>query len=222
MKIAILGGTGRQGSGLAMRWARAGHQVIIGSRMADKAERVAAELTARLDGMATVVGLENPAAAAACEVAVLSVPYSSQLPILASVRDELAGKLLISTVAPLKPPRVSWAWRPEAGSAAQEAQDYLGDAIPVIIAFQNISAGHLADLDHQIDCDVLICGDGKAQKMVVESLVADAGARALDAGPLVNASVVEGLTAVLIGLNARGRTRDLGIRITGLESQELA
>ena len=218
MKIAILGGTGWQGSGLAVRWAKAGHQVILGSRTAGKAERVAAELTARVDGTVTVVGLENPAAAAACEVAVLSVPYSSQLPILASVRDELAGKLLISTVAPLKPPKVSWAWRPEAGSAAQEAQDYLGEATPVIIAFQNVSAGRLADLDHQIDCDVLICGDKKTQKMVVGSLASDAGMRALDAGPLVNASVVEGLTAVLIGLNVRGRTKDIGIRITGLGS----
>jgi NADPH-dependent F420 reductase len=216
VKIAILGGTGKLGSGLAMHWAIAGHDVIIGSRSAGKAARVAAELTERLDGAATVEGLDNPTAATACQVAVLSVPYSAQLAVLESVRQQLAGKLLISVVVPLRPPRVSRAWRPEAGSAAQEAQELLGDGTPVVIAFQNISAASLADPDYQIDGDVLVCGDEKAHKAVAENLVADVGMRALDAGPLVNAAVVEGLTAVLIGLNARYGIQDAGVRITGL------
>jgi NADPH-dependent F420 reductase len=216
MRIAVLGGTGRQGSGLAVRWARAGHQVFIGSRSSDKADQVARALNARLEGAAPVVGLVNQAAAAAGEVAVLSVPYSAQLPLLEGVLEELSGKLLISVVVPLRPPQVSWAWRPEAGSAAQEAQALLGSGSSVVAAFQNVSSGQLARLEHQLDCDVLVCGDHESDKIVAARLAADAGLRALDAGPLCNASVVEGLTAVLIGLNARYGVKGAGIRITGL------
>ncbi len=216
MKIAVLGGTGKQGSGLAIRWIRAGHEVIIGSRTADKAERVAAELSAQLGDGTTIVGLDNAAAAAACEVAVLSVPYDSQLPILEGVKSGLTNKLLISVVVPLKPPKVSHVWRPEAGSAAEEAQRFLGEATPVVAAFQNISADHLADPNHEIDCDVLICGDRKADKEIAQRLVSDANMRPVDAGPLVNASVVEGLTAVLIGINIRHKVKGAGVRVTGL------
>ena len=220
IKIAILGGTGKLGSGLALRWARAGHSVIVGSRSAFKAERAAARLTELLQGAGTVAGLDNPAAAAAAEVVVLSVPYDSQLPILESVRGELVGKLLVSVVVPLRPSAVSRVWRPLAGSAAQEAQDYLGEATPVVIAFQNVSAGHLADLDHQFDSDVLICGDKAAHKELSAGLVVDAGLRPIDAGPLVNAGVAEGLTAVLIGVNSRHQARGTGLRITGLGSKD--
>jgi hypothetical protein len=216
MIIAVLGGTGEQGSGLALRWARAGHQVILGSRMAEKAERVAQELCERLGGQVHVTGADNPSAAAVADVVVLSVPYSSQLSILNSVRDQLVGKLLISVVVPLRPPKVSHAWRPEAGSAAMEAQSFLGADIPVVVAFQNISSAHVADPAHEVESDVLICGDKSEHKAVAGRLAADAGMRAVDAGPLANASVVEGLTAVLIGINIRHRVAGAGIRITGL------
>jgi hypothetical protein len=215
MIIAVLGGTGEQGSGLAVRWAKAGHRVILGSRTAEKAERAAEALRGRL-GQGDIRGSDNPAAAAAADVVVLSVPYDSQLGILESARDEIRGKVLITVVVPLRPPKVSHAWRPEAGSAAMEAQGHLGGDTPVVAAFQNIGASHLADPDHPIDSDVLICGDKAENKSVAIDLAMDAGMRAIDAGPLVNASVVEGLTAVLIGINKRHRVPGAGIRITGL------
>jgi NADPH-dependent F420 reductase len=218
MRIAVLGGTGRQGSGLALRWARAGHQVYVGSRSADRADRAARALNGRVSSVAGVVGLTNQAAAAAGEVAVLSIPYGAQLPLLETVLEELSGKVLITVVVPLRPPQVSWVWQPEAGSAAQEAQALLGSATSVVAAFHNVSSGHLARLEHQIDCDVLVCGDSESDKAVAARLAADAGMRALDAGPLCNASVVEGLTAVLIGLNARYGVEGAGIRITGLNA----
>jgi NADPH-dependent F420 reductase len=130
------------------------------------------------------------------------------------------GKLLISVVVPLRPPAVDVAWRPEAGSAAQEAQTFLGDATPVLIAFQNVSAANLADLDHQGESDVLICGEERAHKEVVASLVIDAGLRPVDGGPLANAVVVEGLTPLLIGINMRHKASGTGLRITGLGSEE--
>jgi NADPH-dependent F420 reductase len=217
-KIAILGGTGRLGSGLALRWARSGHQVIIGSREVEKAESTAAELAQHVDGPGAFAGLDNSAAAAAGDLAVLAVPYPSQLSMLETVRDALVGKLLITVVVPLRPPAVTVAWRPPAGSAAQEAQDYLGGDTPVIIAFQNVSAAHLADLGRKLEGDVLLCGEKQAHKELVASLVRDTGLRPIDAGPLANAAVVEGLTPVLIGVNSRFKAGGTGVRITGLKA----
>jgi NADPH-dependent F420 reductase len=216
-EIAILGGTGRLGSGLALRWARAGHQVLLGSRRADKAERIAAQLAELVPGTGTIIGMDNLAAAVAGDLAVLSVPYPSQLSILETVRDALVGKLLITVVVPLRPPAVSVAWRPPAGSAAQEAQTFLGEGTPVLIAFQNISAVHLAELDHKLEADVLICGEKRSHKELVATLVLDAGLRPIDAGPLANAAVVEGLTTLLIGVNRHYKARGTSLRITGLE-----
>lgn len=217
MRIAVLGGTGKQGSGLAMRWARAGHELLIGSRSAVKAEQLAAQLAGRFKGAGSITGMDNRAAAVACEGAVLSVPYNSQLPILETVRDALAGKWLVSVVVPLRPPELGRVWRPEAGSAAQEAQDLLGEATPVIAAFQNVSAEHLADPDHEIDCDVLVCADQEGYQELAQGLVREAGMRPVWVGPLANASVVEGMTALLISINRRYQVRGAGIRITGLD-----
>ena len=217
MKIAVLGGTGAQGAGLALRWARAGHEVLIGSRTAGKAEQAAERIKDRLHGSGTICGLDNPAAAAACQVAVLAVPYPHQLAALAEAREGLAGKLLVSVVVPLQPPHVARVWRPPAGSAAEEAQEFLGPDTPVVAALQNVSAAHLAELERPIDCDVLICGDRKSDKEIVQGLVREAGMRPVDAGPLVNAGVVEGLTAVLIGINIRYKVPGAGIRVTGLD-----
>lgn len=219
MKIAILGGTGDEGSGLAFRWAAVGHDVVIGSRAAEKALRVAAELNAELDGV-TIAGADNLAAAEAAELVVLSVPYSAQEKTLAGVLPALAGKILLTVVVPVGKPAAR-VWRlPSGMSAAEEAQAQVGDDVRVVAAFQNISAHHLMDLDHAIDCDVLICGQKAADKDIVAQLCAGAGMRGVNAGSLPNASVVEGFTSVLIGINIRYGVKDSGIRITGLPSAD--
>jgi len=218
--IAILGGTGDEGMGLGFRWAAAGYPVVIGSRVAERAIATAVELTNQLGEVggdhALVSGADNVAATAQAEIVVLSVPYSAQEATLTAVQAELAGKLLISVVVPLQPPKVSHVWRPAAGSAAQEVQAQLGEGARVVAAFQNVSAHHLRDLDHVVECDVLVCGDRKEDKQVAIELAAAAGLRGVDAGPLVNASIAEGFTAVLIGINIRHKIKDAGIRITGI------
>ena len=215
--IAVIGGTGAEGSGLVVRWAAAGYPVVIGSRSQEKAQAVAAELSALLPvGSATVRGETNAEAAAAANIVVLSVPYTSQAETAAQIAEASQGKLVITVVVPLKPPKVSVVWRPEAGSAAQELQQQLGDPVQIVAAFQNIAAGHLRDLEWQPECDVLYTGDHKEAKAVARELIQAAGFVGIDAGPLANASVVEGLTALLIGINARHKVPNSGIRITGI------
>jgi NADPH-dependent F420 reductase len=189
--------------------------VVIGSRLAEKGQRVAAELKELLPEGA-ISGTDNLTALGGADAAVLAVPYGAQEPTLAGLADALAGKLLISVVVPLGNP-VARVWRPPSGlSAAEEAQQQLGDDVRVVAAFQNISAHHLTDLDHEMDCDVLVCGDKKDDKQVAIDLCSDAGMRGINAGALQNASVVEGLTSVLIGINIRNKIKNAGIRITGL------
>lgn len=213
--IAVIGGTGHEGSGLALRWAATGLDVIIGSRQAAKAEQAATQINDRL-GRPAARGMENAAAAAAARVVVLTVPYSAHADTLTAIRDAVQGKVLVDVTVPLRPPKVSRVWIPEGRSATEEAQALLGPGARVVCAFQNISAEHLSDLDHAIDSDVLICGDDAAAKAVVLELAARAGMRGIDAGPLQNAVVVEGLTAVLIGINLRYKVKGAGVRITGL------
>lgn len=221
MKIAILGGTGPEGQGLGMRWAAAGHELLIGSRAAERGADAAAEMNALLPaGAPTVRGGGNLEMAQEAEQVVLSVPYQAQEPTLAAVAPALQGKILITVVAPLQPPKVSHVWLPPAGSAAQEAQQQLGDGVRVVAAFQNVSAVLLKQLDHELDTDVLICGDDKAAKELARTLARDAGMRGIDAGPLQNAAVAEGLTAVLIGVNIRAKIKHSGIRITGLPDED--
>lgn len=216
MKIAILGGTGNEGFGLGFRWAAAGYEIIIGSRSAEKGGRAAADLLSRLpDG--AISGTDNLSAAQAAELVVLSVPYGAQAGTLETVKEALAGKLLVTVVAPTgeKAARV---WRPPGGlSAAEEAQEQLGEQTRVVAAFQNVGAHHLLDLNHQMDCDVLVCGDKKADKQIVLQLCNDAGIRGVNAGSLQNASVAEGMTSVLIAVNIIHKVKSAGIRITGLE-----
>jgi NADPH-dependent F420 reductase len=215
--IAVIGGTGREGPGLALRWAKSGrYQVLIGSRQQEKAERVASELNARL-GRNLIRGLVNPDAAAAADMVVLTVPYSAHVPTLESIRAGLRGKILVDVTVPLQPPQVSRVHIPPGGSAAAEAQALLGSDVRVVAAFQNVGAAHLQDPDHPIDSDVLVCGDDKEAKAEVIALAEAAGMRGLDAGPLQNAVVAEGLTAVLIGINIRYKAKGAGIRITGIE-----
>lgn len=215
--IAVIGGTGAEGSGLILRWAAAGYPIVIGSRSEDKAATVAAELSGKLPpGSAAIRGADNAAAAAAADLVVLSVPYSAQEATIAQIHAGAQGKILITVGVPLKPPKVSTAWRPPGGSAAQEAQAQLGEAVRVVGAFQNISAEHLGDLGWMPDSDVLITGDDKEAKTVTAELAAAAGFTGIDAGPLANSAVVEGLTAVLIGINIRHKVKGSGIRITGI------
>ncbi len=215
--IAVIGGTGAEGSGLVVRWAAAGYPVVIGSRSAEKAEAVAAEFNALLPaGSGPVSGATNAEAATSSELIVLSVPYESQAGMAEQIAAGAQGKIVVTVVVPLKPPKVSVVWSPEAGSAAQELQQQLGPDVQIVAAFQNIAAGHLRDLAWQPDCDVLYTGDSKEAKAATLDLIRAAGFFGVDAGPLANSSVVEGFTAVLVGINARNKVKNSGIRITGI------
>jgi len=218
MKIAILGGTGKEGSGLGFRWAAAGHEIIIGSRTEEKGRRAAEELQAAWPA-AAISGCDNVTAADDAELVVLSVPYEAQQATLTDVRAVLQGKMLVTVVAPLGQPKARVMRLPSGRSAAEEAQMQLGSNVTVIAAFQNISATHLRDLDHPLDCDVLICGERAADKDIVAGLCRDAGMRGINAGALANAVVAEGLTAVLLGINVRHKITGAGIRITGLPEE---
>ncbi len=213
--IAILGGTGNEGPGLAIRWAKAGHTVIIGSREAEKAQRVADEINAKL-GASLVVGMTNTDAARACEIAVLTVPYTAQNALLETLKEALQGKTLVNVNVALNPSKASQVYIPPEGSASEQAQAILGPNVNVVAAFQNVGAHTLEDPDKPLACDVLVCGDKKAAKTVAIQLAEDIGTRGIDAGPLVNAKVVEGLTSILIGINIRYKVPGSGIRITGL------
>lgn len=215
--IAVLGGTGAEGSGLAMRWARAGLKVIIGSRLEAKGAAAAAAFNERIGAVThPLTGMDNHSAAQAADIAVLTVPYAAHLTTLGDVKDALQGKILLDVTVPLAPPKVSTVQLPAAGSACQEAQNFLGDAVQVVAAFQNISAEHLGDPDHDLDCDVLVAGNSKEAKQVAIELARLAGLAAFDAGPLANAGVIEGMTSVLIGINIRHKIKGAGIRLTGV------
>ncbi|MFN3705064.1 MAG: NADPH-dependent F420 reductase [Thermoflexales bacterium] len=214
MKIAVIGGTGKEGSGLALRWAHAGHEVIIGSRDAEKAQHVAEELSLALGNGKRILGADNLSAALQAEVVVLSVPYAAHSDTIAAIRSGLSGKVVVDVTVPLNPNDYLRVFVPPGGSAAKEAQAAAPEA-RVVAAFQNISATHLKKLDATIDCDVLVCADDDEAKQVGMQLVADAGMKAWDAGPLDNAVVVEGLTPILLGINKRHKVKGAGIRITG-------
>jgi 8-hydroxy-5-deazaflavin:NADPH oxidoreductase len=214
MRIAIIGGTGKEGSGMALRWARAGHTVFIGSRDAGKAAAMATELGAQLGQ--SLRGGSNAEAIAASEIAVLSVPYAAHRATLEELRNALAGRTLIDITVPLQPPKIAQVHPPAGQSAALEAQALLGEATPVVAAMHHVSAAHLRDLDHAIDCDVLACSDDKAALEQAMALIADLGVRVLDAGVLRNAIALESLTPLLLHLNRQQKGRSCGIRITGL------
>lgn len=213
--IAILGGTGKEGKGLAYRWARTGYKVLIGSRTPKKAMDAAEELNSMLDGGVHIDGLENPEAAQRADIVVLTVPYAAHRATLESVQGIIQGKLLVDVTVPLVPPKVSTVQMPEAGSAAQEAHQILGEGVEVCSAFQNISHEHLLG-DRNIDCDVLVTGTSKDARAETIQLVEDIGLKGWDAGPIQNSVVVEGLTSVLIGINKKYGTTHAGIIITGV------
>ncbi len=211
--LAVLGGTGNLGKALACRWAKAGYQVIVGSRAARKAQRAAADI-AEQTGSSAVRGLENPAAAAAAEIVVLTVPYESQRATLEAVKAALQGKILIDTTVPLVPPKVARVQLPPEGSAAKAAQGLLGDGVRVVSAFHNVAARHLAEA-HDPDCDVLVFGDDRAAREAAVSLVEAAGMRGLHAGAIDNSVAAEAMTSVMIFINRHYKIDGASIRITG-------
>ena len=215
LTIAILGGTGKEGKGLAYRWAKAGYRVIIGSRSSEKAITTASQIIEMLDGASSTVGASNAEAAGQADIAVLTVPYSAHRETLESVKDSLKGKILIDVTVPLMPPKVSKVQMPPAGSAAQEAQQILGEDVQVVAAFHNISHEHLLK-DLPIDCDVLVAGTSKEARVEALKLVVAAGLIGWDAGPIENSVVLEGLTSVLININRLYGSTHAGIKITGV------
>jgi 8-hydroxy-5-deazaflavin:NADPH oxidoreductase len=215
IRIAVLGGTGQEGSGLARRWAAAGYDVTIGSRDVEKAQHAAAALNTTL-GKDSVRGMTNRDAAAQADLVVMTVPYAAHAATLESVKDVVLGKVFVDVTVPLDAQNVRRVKMPAAGSASAEAQQLLGEAVRVVAAFQNISAEHLRSLDHEIECDVLVCGNDKDAKRQVIELAQAARIQAWDAGPIENAMVVEGLTSVLINLNVKHKVKAAGVRITGI------
>ena len=206
--VAVIGGTGAEGAGLAARWARAGYRVIVGSRNTDNAVEAAAAIGAE--------GMDNAAAVAACDIAVLTVPYSAQRATLTGLREGLQGKILVDVTVPLVPPKVMRVQLPEEGCAALIAQAVLGNDVRVVSAFQNVSAGHLNDPDYVIDCDVLITGDHPEARAEVVKLATAAGLNGVEAGPLDNAVAAEAMTSLLIWMNRKYKSPGAGIRITAL------
>lgn len=213
--IAVLGGAGKEGGGLALRWAHAGRSVVIGSRDPDRAALAAAEINAKI-GSDNAIGTTNEEAAAQADIIVLAVPYAAQRNTIAGVAASLQGKMLIDVTVPLVPPKVSRVQLPENGSAVEAIQTMLGDGVKVVSAFQNISSHHLTHLDEKIDCDVLVCADDPAAADLVVELAKEIGLGAWNAGVLANSVVAEALTSVLISLNRRYKVSDSGIRITGI------
>ena len=211
--IAVLGGTGEEGSGLAARWVAAGYRVLLGSRSSEKALEVASKIGAE--------GLDNRAAAGACDIAVLTVPYQAQRATLTELRDSLQGKIVVDVTVPLVPPKVMRVQLPEEGSAAQIAQAVLGDGVRVVSAFQNVSAGHLKDPDGVVDCDVLVTGDDPAARADVVTLAEAAGLTAIEAGPLDNAAAAEALTSLLIWINRKYKSAGAGVRITAVPGRKV-
>jgi NADPH-dependent F420 reductase len=213
--IAVLGGTGAEGSGIAVRLARAGHTIVIGSRSPEKAVGLCEELAALAPG-SRITWADNLSAAAAADLVILTVPYLAQQATVLEVREALVGKILVDATVPLMPPKVARVQLPEGGSAVAAVQKALGESVRVVSAFQNVSAHHLRDLDHAVDCDVLVCGDDVAAREVVIGLAADMGLRAWHGGPVVNSAAVEALTSLLIAINSRYKVSGAGIRITGI------
>ena len=211
--ISILGGTGDLGTGLAIRWSKAGHSIIIGSRTQEKADAALAELK-KISPDTPAQAMENGAAAEAGEIVVLTVPFAHQLSTLESVRSALSGKILIDVTVPLMPPKVGTVQMPEAGSAGKQAQDLLGDDVMVVTAFQNIAA-HLLQEDVQIECDVLVAGNKKAARDTVIELVEQAGMNGWHAGPIENSAAAEALTSILIQINRKHDISHSGIKIVG-------
>jgi len=217
--IAILGGTGPAGTGLALRWARAGETIIIGSRDAERAQATAAKIKQNAGDQSNVSGMENSAACAAADILMLTVPFESQATLLKQLKPSIrAGSILIDASVPLaagvggRASRTLGVWQ---GSAAQQTAELVPKGVSVVAAFHNVSAD-LLNGDGPLDCDVIVCSDDSDASQLTRKLAAKIpGVRAIDGGKLENSRIVEQITALLIGLNIRHKGHS-GIRITGL------
>ena len=214
MNIAILGGTGKEGAGLAGRWALVGHSIIIGSRDPERAKAKAAELR-EVTNRLPIIGHSNREAAELGEVVVLALPASGLAATLPEARAATRGKVVVSTVVPLTFGGPRLFTPPPEGSAAEQAQALLPEA-RVVAAFHHIAAHELAETDHDIACDLLMCGNDPIAKEAVSVLGTSMGLRVIDVGPLSNAGPIEGITAVLATINRRYKLKNAGITITGL------
>jgi len=215
--ISILGGTGAQGSALALRWVNSGYPVVIGSRNTQKAAKTCEEIASQVE-KAKLSHDDNAAAAAKGEIVVLCVPYASQRATVEAVRPALEGKILIDATVPLVPPKVARVQLPEGGSAVAAIQAMLGDAVKVVSAFQNVAAHVLGDLSSKVECDVLVCGNDIEARETVIKLAGDIGMRAIHAGPIANSAAAEALTSILISINSRYKVSGAGVRITRLDT----
>jgi 8-hydroxy-5-deazaflavin:NADPH oxidoreductase len=214
MNIAILGGTGKEGAGLALRWAQAGHSIIIGSRDAERARAKATELRERANKL-PIVGHTNLEAAELGEIIVVALPATGLAATLPELRAATGTKVVVSTVVPLTFGGPRLFTPPAAGSSAEEVQALLPEA-RVVAAFHHIAAHELAETDHAIECDLLLCGGDAEAKEVVSTLGLSLGLRVIDVGALANAGPVEGITALLATINRRNKLKNSGIKITGL------
>jgi hypothetical protein len=212
--IAVIGGTGALGRGLAYRWGTAGYDLIIGSRAPLRAESVARELNLRL-GREGVRGLGNAAAARAADIVVLTVPFANHRAMLEEISAGVQGKILVDVTVPLVPPKVSRVQLPPEGSAAKAAQALLGDGVRVVSAFHTVAAAHLDGDGEHAEGDVLVCGDDAQARETVISLVEAIGLKGWHAGPIDNSVVAEALTSVLIFINRRYKIDGAGIRVVG-------
>ncbi len=212
--LAIIGGTGALGSGLAHRFAAAGYAVIIGSRTSEKAQEMALSLASPI-GAAQPRGASNEEAVKAGDIVIVTVPWSSQAEILDAIRPHLGGKLVVDTTVPLLPPKVSRVQLPPEDSAAVATQKRLGLGARVVAAFHNVAA-HKLKSGGVIDCDVLVFGDEQKDRETVIGLAKAAGLRGLHAGPLANSTAAEALTSFLIGIHRTYMVDGAGIRITGI------
>lgn len=222
--IAVLGGTGDQGYGLALRWAKAGRRVLIGSRMRERAVDAAARIRSEAGGDAKVEGLENAEAAARAPIVVLSVPFTGQVHTLKALKDVLKpGQILVDVTVPLEVTiggsmtRMLGIW---AGSAAELAAQQVPAGVHVAGAFHNVGSNALQDLASPVDCDIIVCSDhAEARRALKEWVEMIPGCRWVDGGKLENSRIVESLTALLIGINRRYKTPHAGIRVTGIPPQ---
>ena len=213
--VAIIGGTGKEGNALAFRFAKAGFNVIIGSRDAMKGDNAAREMNARL-GTSNVTGMSNREAAAQAGIVLLSVPYDGMRPILDDLRGAVQDKIVINISSSLDPERKSRAKPPAAGSVTAEVQQFFGDTTKVVCAFQNISPEKLESVEEKIDTDVIVCGGDKAAREIIIELIRKIGIDAFDGAVLANAVAVEAMTAILIAINIKYKIRGAGVRITGV------
>lgn len=213
--VTVIGGTGAEGGGLALRLAHAGRDVIIGGRDAARAAEAAEAINVTI-GAPRARGASATEAASLADVILLTVPYAAQRATALALADQLQGKVLIDATVPLMPPKVGRVQLPAGGSAVAALQDELGAGVKVVAAFQNVSAHHLRDLDHAVDCDVLVCADDSDAAGIAVDLAQAMGLRAFHAGPVANSAAVEAMTSLLISINRRYKSPGSGLRITGV------